>query len=57
MDGSVIGLSDSLVLAVSQLSRMISSSTVCRMASPKRFRTTVSGALPGRKPGSRARLP
>jgi hypothetical protein len=55
MDGSVTGLSDSVLLAVSQLSRMISSSTDCRMASPNRFRTTAAGALPGRKPGRRAR--
>ena len=55
IEGSVTGLSDSAVLAVSQLSRMTSSSTDWRMASPNRFRTTASGALPGRKPGSRAR--
>ena len=55
MDGSVMGLSDSEVLAVSQLSRITSSSTLCRMASPNRLRTTAAGAFPGRKPGSRAR--
>ena len=55
MEGSVTGLSDSDARAVSQLSRITSSSTVWRMASPNRLRTTAAGALPGRKPGSRAR--
>ena len=54
-EGSAIGLSDSELFAVSQLSRSTSSSTVCRMASLKRLRTTASGALPGRNPGRRAR--
>ena len=55
MEGSVMGLSDSLDLAVSQLSRITSSRTDCRMASPNRLRTTASGALPCRNPGKRAR--
>jgi hypothetical protein len=55
MEGSVTGLSDSEDCAVSQPSRMTSSSTDCRIASPNRFRTTASAPFPGRNPGSRAR--
>jgi hypothetical protein len=55
MCGSAIGLRPSVFWATSQLSRISSSSICCRMASLNRRRTTASGALPGRKPGRRAR--
>ena len=54
-EGSATGWSDWLLFASSQPSRITSSSTHCRISWLNRRRTTASGALPGRKPGSRAR--
>ena len=52
--GSVMGLRDSVARAVSQLSRITSSSTLWRMASPNRLRTTAAGPCRG---GNRAAGP